>query len=87
MSDSVTLVARSPAKTVGSVEASKTNSPGSAQTSTTLPCSTMIMHWPSATAMTLSAVMMLSLALVLLLRPETRLLPLTSRVSAGRDSQ
>ncbi len=26
--------------------------PGSAHTSTTLPCSTMSIHWPSATAMT-----------------------------------
>ena len=58
------------------------NSPGSAHMSTTSPCSTMIMHWPSATAMTEPLVMMLSSALVLEERPfeEVRFDPFTARV-------
>ena len=81
------LSPRLPEKMLGSVEASKVNSPGSAQTSTTLPCSTIIMHWPSATAMMEPLVMMLSLPLVLLERPEVRFCPFIARMSAGMDSQ
>ena len=72
---------------LGSVEASKVNSPGSAHTSTTLPCSTIIMHWPSATAITEPLVIMLSLPLVLLERPEARFRPLTASTVAGIASQ
>ena len=60
-------------------------SPGSAQTSTTLPCSTIIMHCPSATAMTEPLEMMLSSPL--LDPPETRLRPLTASTSAPSASQ
>ena len=54
------LSPRFPAKIDGSVDASYVYSPGSAQTSTTLPCSTMSMHWPSATAIIEPLVMMFS---------------------------
>ena len=76
-----------PVKMLGSVEASKTNWPGSAQNSTTLPCSTIIMHWPSATAMPEPLVMMLSLPRVLEERPLVRFTPFVTSTSFGIDSQ
>ena len=76
-----------PNEPVKMLEASKTNWPGSAQNSTTLPCSTIIMHWPSATAMTEPLEMMLSLPFVLELRPETRFWPLTASTSGDNASQ
>ena len=62
-------------------------SPGSAQTSTTLPCSTMSIHCPSAMAIRLPLVMILSSPLVLLERPVTFFLPLTASTSEGIASQ
>ena len=66
------LSPRLPAKMLGSVEVSYVNSPGSAQTSTIFPCSTMIMHCPSATAMPEPFEMMLSFPLVFDERDEVR---------------
>ena len=81
------LCPRLPAKMLGSVEVSYTNSPGSAQTSTTLPCSTMIMHCPSATAITEPFEMMLSLPFVLEERAPVRFCPLVTRTSLESASQ
>lgn len=63
------------------------NSPGSAQTSTTLPFSTMHMHWPSATATTEPLEMTLGLPLVLEPLPVVRFWPLQTSTSTGMDSQ
>ena len=49
-----------PQNRLGSPFRSNTYSPGSAQKSTTLPWSTISMHWPSATAITEPSVMTLS---------------------------
>ena len=81
------LSLRLPVKMEGSVEVSYVNSPGSAQTSTTFPCSTMIMHCPSATAMPEPLEMMLSFPFVLEDRPLTRFCPLVTSTSLGIDSQ
>ena len=75
-----------PEKMEGSVEVSYTNSPGSAQSSTILPCSTIIMHCPSATAIMEPLEMMLSLPR-LEERPEPRLYPRAARTFSGRESQ
>ena len=72
---------------LGSVEVSYVNSPGSAQTSTIWPCSTIIMHCPSATAMTLPLEIILSLPLVLEDREPVRLRPFTTIVSLSIASQ
>ncbi len=71
----------------GSVDLSHTNSPGWAVNSTMPPWSTIIMHWPSLTAMMDPLEMMLSLPLVLLLLPPVRLTPLRMSTFSGRDSQ
>ena len=63
------LSPRLPAKIDGSVELSQVNSPGSAQNSTILPCSTIIMHCPSATAMPEPFEMILSFPFVFEERP------------------
>ena len=64
-------------------------SPGSAQISTTLPCSTIIMHWPSLTTMTDPFVMILSSPEVLELLPRelVRFCPFAASVSLSRLSQ
>ena len=80
------LLPRLPEKMEGSVEASYLNSPGSAQSSAIFPLSTMIMHWPSATAITEPLEMMLSLPR-LEERPLTFFLPRTISVSLSRESQ
>ena len=54
-----------PAKILGSEDVSYVYSPGSAQTSTTLPCSTIIIHCPFATAIPEPLLIMLSLPFVL----------------------
>ena len=72
---------------VGSLEAFQVYSPASAANSTILPCSTIIMHCPSLTAMTEPLEMMLSEPLVLLLREEVRFLPLVTRTLAAMLSQ
>ena len=69
------------------MEESKTNSPASPQASTIAPCSTMIMNWPSFTAMTEPLEMMLSSPRVFELRPPVRFSPLTAKVPASRESQ
>ena len=84
---SIMLSPRLPENMLGSVELSYVNSPGSAQTSTTLPWSTIIIHCPSATAMPEPLVIMLSLPLVLDERPETRFCPLTTSTSLSIASQ
>lgn len=81
------LSPREPENIEGSVEASYVNSPGSAQNSTTLPCSTIIMHCPSATAIPEPFVMMLSLPFVFDDLPLTRFCPLVTRSSFGIASQ
>ena len=72
---------------VGSVELSQTNSPASAENSTMAPCSTIIMHWPSFTAMMEPFEMMLSSPLTFVLRLEVRFLPFTASTFSGRASQ
>ena len=62
-------------------------SPGSLQISTIFPCSTISMHWPSATAITEPLEMMFSSPFVLDERLLVFFLPLTASTSAGRDSQ
>ena len=79
----------SPKKRLGSVELSNTNSPGSPHASTTAPCSTMIMYWPSFTAMTDPSEMMLSSPSVLDERPcaDVRLCPFATSVFASSELQ
>lgn len=77
---------KAPEKTLGSVDASYTNSPGSAQISATLPWSTISIHCPSATAMTEPLVITLSFPL-LEDREETFFFPLTARTVSGSASQ
>ena len=79
----------SPKNRLGSVDLSNTNSPASPQASTMAPCSTMIMNWPSFTAMIDPSEMMLLSPLVFEERPlsEVRFMPLTTSVSALRASQ
>ena len=81
------LSPRLPAKMLGSVELSYVYSPGSAQTSTILPCSTMIMHCPSATAMPEPLEIILSLPFVLEERLPIRLTPLVIITFLGIASQ
>ena len=71
----------------GSVEVSKTNSPGSAQTSTTLPCSTMSIHCPSFTAIIEPFEIILSSPFVLDEREETRFIPFCTSTFSLRESQ
>jgi len=72
---------------LGSVDASYTNSPGSAETSTTLPWSTISMHCPSLTATMEPFEMTLSSAFRL--PPNRRFMrfaALTASTSASNDS-
>ena len=71
----------------GSVELSHTNSPACAENSTMAPCSTIIMHWPSFTAIMEPLEMMLSSPLVLALRLPVRFTPLVIRTFSGMESQ
>ena len=79
----------SPKNRLGSVDLSNTNSPASPQASTMAPCSTMIMNWPSFTAMIEPSEMMLLSPLVFELRPlsEMRFWPFAHSTSASSESQ
>ena len=83
------VILSSPKNRLGSLELSNTNSPGSPHASTIAPCSTMIMYWPSATAIIEPSEMMLLSPLVFEERPlsEVRFVPLTTSVSASSASQ
>ena len=81
------LSPREPEKMLGSVELLYVNSPGSAQTSTIFPCSTMIMHCPSATAIPDPFEIMLSSPFVFEERPEVRFCPFVIKTSEARASQ
>ena len=76
-----------PVKIEGSLEASYTNSPGSAQTSTTAPDSTIIMHWPSLTLTIDPSEMMLASPETFEPRPLARFSPFAASTSAASDSQ
>ena len=83
----VMLSPREPEKIEGSVELSYVYSPGTAQSSTTLPCSTIIMHCPSAIAIPEPLVMILSLAFVFDDLLPMRLCPFVTSSSFGIASQ
>ena len=72
---------------LGSVELSQVNSPGSAQNSTILPCSTMIIACPSATAIPEPFEMMFSSPRVFDERREVFFCPFTTSVSLPMASQ
>ena len=76
-----------PEKIDGSDDESYLNSPGSAHSSTTFPWSTIIMHCPSATAITEPCVMMLSDPDLFDERPPTRFSAFATSVSASSASQ
>ena len=88
LNESTRLCPKFPVKIEGSVEVSYLYSPGSAHNSTTLPCSTMIIHCPSATAINEPFEIMFSLPLVLDERLELTLFcPLTTSVLLSIESQ
>ena len=80
----LTLSDKPPVNTEGSVFESYTYSPGSEQISTTLPCSTINIVCPSATAITDPSEMMLSLPR---LTPFSFFCPLTAKILLGIASQ
>ena len=79
----------SPKNRLGSVDLSKTNSPASPHASTIAPCSTIIMNWPSLTAMIEPSEMMLLSPRVFELRPLSlvRFWPFATNVLASSASQ
>lgn len=86
MNVSSRLLPNEPVKMLGSVEASKTNWPGSAQNSTTLPCSTILSTArPHGNDGAVGDDVVA--AFVLELRPETRFWPLTASTSGDNASQ
>ena len=79
----------SPKNRLGSVDLSNTYSPASPTASTMAPCCTMIMYWPSFTAMIEPSEMMLSSPFVFELRPllDVRFWPFATSTSASSASQ